>query len=1412
IITKTAEGTIDGTGVMIPDTDNDGKIDYRPPVGGFAAVVSGPEFLSVFSGATGKELARVPWIARGNLSQWGDSNGNRGNRNNLTVACLDGKTPSIIMCRGIYERMKMEAWNFRNGQLTNVWKWDSETDPLYQQWQVEQGVSDGKGSHMIRSGDVDGDGRDETLRGSLTMGPTGVPLFTKAQGHGDEIRFGDLYPDRPGLEVWIGYEHPPTPVNGMQLYDAATGGVIYGIRTGSSVGSDVGKSQAAPLNPAQRGFQFWGWDGTYDTQGNLLTTSQPADGNRHEVWWDGRLTRDLTDEARVSRWDPVTQVKTDVFTGDGYGYAGTADVLGDWREEIISPRPTELRIYSTTISATNRLYTLMHDPVYRHSAAVQAQRKVPTSTPGFYLGPDMLKQPIAPISDADIVWTGGGSNVWDGLTTNWHVNWYWSTNETATTFVSGKTVLFDLSGVSTNPVVLDGSLTPGSVMVHAGNDYTFDGSGSLAGSMKLTKAGRGTLTINTTNSYTGTTLLTAGSVFVNGRLDQSPVIVRGGDPWGPTELGGRGTLGNGVAVQAGAGISPGQGLGSPDTLHIQNGLALSGRTLSKLDLSDDPTGITKANDLIAVAGNLTLTGTNTFQVNQLDGALSPGTYPLVSYTGSLIGGPANIQLSGVAGIPFVVTNSPGQIALFVRSTRAATGGLTWLGGQGNQWDLANRTNWLNGGVQDWFITGDQVIFNDSGSVNPFVTLNDTMIVGQTLVDSTVNYTISGSGSIGGPGGITKSNTGKLTLLTANTYTGRTTLAGGTLELSSLAEAAKPNPLGMSSVDPTNLILWGGSTLRLTGLSTTYTDRGATFTNGVCTVEVVNGSTDFSLDGLLTGDGTLQKTGSGTLNLNGNNAYTGGTIISGGTLNVSKQSSLGSSIGSLTFANGGTLGGSPGTFTRPIILQSGGGVFNFGSSISTLISGTGGFTLTGGGQLTIGGVNTYSGGTTISDGTIWVTVPGALGTGNVTVKDGGSLVIRPGGTQFANNLTLAGSGVLGYSGAIFLSGADGTFAGSVTLSADATIGCANTSGLDVTLNGPVNLGSRTLSMSPGIVTAGNSVKWSINGVISGTGNLIWDSINTVSTLTLRGANTFTGETSIRDVCALVLSNSLALQNSTLNYTNGALRFGNGLTAFTLGALTGNRNLALTNAGGAAVTLSIGNDNRSTLYSGSISQSGGLNKIGTGTLTLSGTNVYEGATVVSGGTLELTGVLTNNNTVSISGGATLKLFGGTLGVAATTVLTNGLLTGNGTIQGSLQNNGLVVVNGVMTINGSVTNNGTIFVPFGSTLIFNGPVVNNGVVDASSGGTVIVNSTWTGNPLISVPPGASYTNTFAGNWSAVAWQPTQPVSGIQTTNVFKNTAAINSTNDLGAFNLNQLRFDNQLVNLRGSALQFGGVAPSL
>lgn len=373
IITKTSEGTIAGDGKKIGDINGDGITVYSD------LRKEGPEFFSVFSGETGEEIARGDWIPRGDLANWGDKSGNRANRHHMAVAYLDGVLPSIVTMRGDYERMDMEAWDFRGGKLKRLWTWSNKDNP---EWYY-------KGSHMVRIADVTGDGRDEILRGGLTLGSDGKVLYAlNPEGHGDEFRVGDLDPDRSGLEVWIGFERKGYP-KGVQLYDASTGECIWGFKNHI----DMGKSLAAPLDPDFKGYHLWSADvGLYDVKGKKLTSKEPR--CRHEVWWDADLCRELVNGNRIDKYDIATHTQSTIQTlHDAKVWGGWADALGDWREEIFAYANNELRIYTTTISASNRLYTLMHDPAYRLGVSNVWQRKSPTSHPSFYLGPKMSPAP-----------------------------------------------------------------------------------------------------------------------------------------------------------------------------------------------------------------------------------------------------------------------------------------------------------------------------------------------------------------------------------------------------------------------------------------------------------------------------------------------------------------------------------------------------------------------------------------------------------------------------------------------------------------------------------------------------------------------------------------------------------------------------------------------------------------------------------------------------------------------------------------------------------------------------------------------------------------------------------------------------------------------------------------------------------
>jgi autotransporter-associated beta strand protein len=486
-------------------------------------------------------------------------------------------------------------------------------------------------------------------------------------------------------------------------------------------------------------------------------------------------------------------------------------------------------------------------------------------------------------------------------------------------FKNGDAVTFDDSG-STNPAVqLVGALQPASVSVNAAKNYRFAGAGSLEGSMAFGKGGMGTLRIATTNGFTGTTTASNGVVLVNGALTRSPVTVRNGGA-----IGGNGFLGNGVTVLTGGVVIPGDGLGAPGTLTITNGLSLAGNVINRFDLSDNPNGTTKTNDRIAVVGDLTLTGVNTIKVSLLDGLAGDGVYTLITYTGSLNGGLANLALAGVNG---VLTNPPNTIAVIVSSVRP-TASLVWNGGSGT-WDTGVTANWLNDGAPDRFYFLDTVRFDDGGGSAPTVTLSGSLTPESVTVDSTHDHVFSGGGKISGTGGLTKTNSGSLAITTANDYTGPTVLGGGVLITASLANGGAASGIGASGNDAANLVLSGGA-LRYTGGSISLARNATLAGNG--TFDIAAAGTTVTANGAFTGSGTLIKDGAGTLVVPGANTHSGGTTISNGTLYLSttaaRDGGLGSGVTTLAggtlrlYGNGGSTGTDAGTFSDPLSVPAG----------------------------------------------------------------------------------------------------------------------------------------------------------------------------------------------------------------------------------------------------------------------------------------------------------------------------------------------------------------------------------------------------------------------------------------------------------------------------------------------------------
>ncbi len=392
---KTADGTVDGVGDVIGDPNA-----YYCQSNGY--ILDGPEFLTVFDGLTGAALATANYVPpRGRVSDWGDSYGNRVDRFLACVAYLDGERPSLVMCRGYYTRAVLAAWNWRDGQLTRVWTFDSDDGtPGNRDYR-------GQGNHNLSVADVDNDGKDEIIYGACAIDDDGTGLYSTGLGHGDAMHLSDIDPVRPGLEVWGIHENPRHPF-GANLRDAATGQVLWGQQA-----DDVGRGVCMDLDPRYPGFECWasGISGLYDCTGVRISAAKPSTCNMG-VWWDDDLLREILNGTTIDKWDYLDSRTNRLLSAHQYGAAsnnGTkanpclcADILGDWREEVVwrTSDNRELRIFTTTIPTDKRFYTFMHDPVYRLSVAWQNVAYNQPAHTGFYLGEGMSAPPRPDMSVA----------------------------------------------------------------------------------------------------------------------------------------------------------------------------------------------------------------------------------------------------------------------------------------------------------------------------------------------------------------------------------------------------------------------------------------------------------------------------------------------------------------------------------------------------------------------------------------------------------------------------------------------------------------------------------------------------------------------------------------------------------------------------------------------------------------------------------------------------------------------------------------------------------------------------------------------------------------------------------------------------------------------------------------------------
>lgn len=912
VIIKSSDGTVfsDGKGVngiSAPyDTDNDGIVNYD-----VQNVRNQPHFISFIDGMTGVE--------KNSIAMKLPSNYTRDNKNifmgteysslngHMAILYLDGKHPSVGFVYLTRTKSDQRHWYYASaygynagGTLTNWWNW-------------ERGTQNAAEGHGLRVADTDLDGRDEILDIGYGLKYDGTLAFNAGISHGDRFRTGDIDPERPGLETFAIQQNNPTML-GQLIYDAATGEAIKKIYM-SSVG-DVGRGECMDVDPSRIGYEFWStMANIYDAKGNVLyegSTPFPHEG----IWWDGELDREELSSADGNGFNAHVGKYSNSSHGFGnrliefakmtnwtvkseYGVrpAFFGDIAGDWREEVILEKfgnvtatlkdingndsiatvsaTTGFVGFSTDYPTAHRIYCLMQNTAYRCQATTKGYYQSPI--PDFYLGYDMPVPPVSPVQQAKLTWVSGST--FDNSSTNFVLQ----DEITRSAFTDGDDVMFDISGNNSAEIMMNSDRAPSKLwaMNPKGKDYILSGTGKLTGTMELVKSQNGKFTLNGNHTYTGKTIISEGTLILNGSSN-SPIDVRAkGTLGGNVVLNGGIVLNPGLNVEGGR-LSPGNGLeaGKLGKITVNGDVTVPGKTNIEIDvIPDNP----YKNDSLVINGNLTLNGENAVIIN---GSITPGTYSLITWTGTLTGTVNNFNLLGISGLSVKLIIDNKTLKLVVEATRSASQ-VAWTGATDTNWDYSS-TNFQTQTIphqSTFFVQNDSVTFDDNATQTT-VQLGELMITKGVSINNTAkSYIFAGTGGIAGTGILTKTGKGLLDLGNIqSTYTGKTIYTNALVKVSALNQSSIPGPLGQAAIVPANWVMT--NTRLIVDAVNSNTDRGMTI-QGTDTIEIPKSNGVVSITGTITGTGGLVKSGPGQLNISSSNpnTFTGETVIKGGNVGL-----------------------------------------------------------------------------------------------------------------------------------------------------------------------------------------------------------------------------------------------------------------------------------------------------------------------------------------------------------------------------------------------------------------------------------------------------------------------------------------------------------------------------------------------